>query len=187
MQYEKLSHTERGGHAMKAVDLFIGIGILAALVMGGPVAFPKEKQNKEVPNRIGYTVHLVNESGVKVGEVSVPFHDLRRENRDAAKSLSAEYLLSVQNAVETWGRLNGKTEEWIRTNRASLYVGGTLSYSFECGALDQRMIMPECGSGSPVGGGSCGKIVCASTIRKGGKVSGCGGGCGDCSIVTVCG
>ena len=40
---------------------------------------------------------------------------------------------------------------------------------------------PECG------GGGCGTIVCATPTKRNGQIVGCGGGCGGCSILTVCG
>jgi len=146
------------------------------------------------PDRVGYTVHIVNPAGERLGEVQVPLHDLRRGaglNRGRSeKSINDEYIVSIGNAVALWGSLNGKSADWVETNRAALHLAVPLYMAInpeKIMCLEEDAIQnytPECGGTGARGG--CGSIVCATTIRFHGQVMGCGNGCGDCSIVTTC-
>ena len=127
--------------------------------------------------------------------VSVPLHDMRKRSGRLDADREREYLDSIRNAITYAGQFAGKSAAWIENARSQIaptsLTSLALSTNPECSTpmIAPESISTECGggrSGGP-GGGSCGSIVCATTIKVNGQVTGCSGGCGDCSIVTVCG
>ena len=147
--------------------------------------------------------------------VAVPMHDLRLAKwvgRELERE--AEYIQSIRGAIRQAGQFAGKSEAWIVNAQDQVGTHSLLDTSahplsaelnlrrckettvlkplvdFERGAETSLMlsggatVAPECGG---YGARGCGSIVCATPIRRDGKVVGCGNGCGGCAIVTVCG
>ena len=158
---------------------------------------PRDPSYPILPDRIGYMVYVYERTAEGTGlvglKVSVPLHDMRRASGRRDADREREYLDSIRNAITRAGHYAGKSEAWIANARSQIESTSLTSLASsttsDCSGLyiAPEQISMECGGGGGGGGGGCGTIVCATTQKKDGKVTGCGGGCGDCSIVTVCG